>query len=179
MSDIIVPSSWKNYLLELQKSFPTAVIGGGCLRDLWFDKPVKDIDIFICNTTNERQLDYIEGKILVKQTYNYGNLSNIEVTRVVDEGTRIDGIPVELIFINNPDVMGRFDFSICQIMYDGDLVEYTSEFLQSTITNNIKLLRCDNKKQFDRSMKRFDRLKEKYPEFIIDLNGFEHYSEEV
>lgn len=43
-----IPSRWNEVLEALHRGgFPEAMIGGGALRDLDHDKPIKDVDIFV------------------------------------------------------------------------------------------------------------------------------------
>ena len=42
-----IPKEWLDVLTEIQAIFPGAVIAGGALRDLYNERPIKDVDIFI------------------------------------------------------------------------------------------------------------------------------------
>src|SRR5689334_11499331 len=43
----MIPIEWREMLHTLQQAYPSAVIAGGCLRDLVFGGAVKDIDVFV------------------------------------------------------------------------------------------------------------------------------------
>ena len=183
MRDVIeIPESWKTQLLEIKKTFPNAVIAGGCMRD-WFifrTRGIKDIDIFLPMTTDKEITDYLnQGEIQIRsKTKNYGNLSNDDINAVFSTSIKIDELPVEFIAVDVTldRVLERFDFGICQIMYDGDKISYTEQFLEDINKCQFTLVRADNQDQFDRSKRRFTRLTEnKYPGYTFNPGKFTEF----
>lgn len=167
----------------IRETFPNAVIAGGALRDLKMGKPIKDIDIFLSDTTEE-QID----AFLVAQNANqiyairemrcYGAFSNKEVHRVLTYPKLVGEYDVEFIALDTQfeNVLNRFDFGLCQIMYDGTNVITTSEFVTDVSSKKLTLLRCDNPDQYNRSMKRATRMLEKYPDHTLDTSRFPEFA---
>jgi hypothetical protein len=54
-----IPADWQAVLQKIQTVYPSAIIAGGALRDLYHGKPVKDVDIFI--SVNEWDDEVIES----------------------------------------------------------------------------------------------------------------------
>lgn len=182
-----IPESWKQCLAEVQKTFPNAVIGGGCLRDVYFGVEPKDIDIFIPMTTQKEVSDFLveSNEITVHRDMpSYNGFSNSDVTRVVTvtwKNLKADDLPVELIAVEvtKDAILNRFDFGICQLTYDGVEVKYTSRFIIDARTKCFSLVRCDNQDQFNRSLKRWERLHERYPDFIFNVGEYGKYQTQV
>jgi hypothetical protein len=158
-----IPSAWVDYLTQIQQEYPQAVLGGGCLRDLYHDKEVKDVDIFIPNSTECSQdfLDAYSDAITAKLS-DYNGFANQDVSCVL---TMNNNIKSELIFITTPTAIERFDFGICQIQFDGKSLLYSDHFMNDVTNKTFTLVRCDNSKQYDRSMTRYERLLQKYPNY--------------
>lgn len=181
---MLIPDMWKAVLKEVQQVFPDAVIGGGCLRDLYFNKEPKDIDIFISNSTNDQISKYLcecDEITVARDMPSYNGLSNSDVTRVITctwKNLKADDLPVELIAVSvdKDAILNRFDYGICQITYDGDKIHYTSRFIIDSRCKCFTLVRCDNQDQFNRSFKRWERLSERYPEFIFNVGEYGKYA---
>ena len=183
LSRMQIPNSWVRCLKDIQKTFPDAVIAGGCLRDLDLGRAPKDIDIFVPRTTHESvelYLSTFNKEDILRDFKSYGNFANKDVARVVTmthSQLKADGLNVELIAVDvdKTNVMSRFDFGICQICYDGDLIKYTGHYLNDKIVKRFRLLRCDNQEQFDRSLRRWESIKSRYEDFTFDPGEFGIY----
>jgi hypothetical protein len=173
-----IPAKWQAVLSKVQIHFPSAVIAGGALRDLWHNQTPKDVDIFIPVDEPEDNL-YVDQMADLDPMYEliaasiYGQ-EQVPATR--QNGLReifaiyrlnIDGIVYELIFIQADDapVHTVFDINICQAAYDGQEVVLTDEFLRGV---NEKVLRVCNVNRKDRQTKRLMRVAEKYPEYTVE-----------
>ena len=176
-----IPVEWTERLKTLQNYFPDVVIAGGSLRDLWHGKTPKDVDFFVPLHVDNDILGYdafyeseMAGKLNVV-TSTYGTFSTPELTSVY----RYDkDFQSDVIFIDLPKskVLERFDFGLCQIAFDGEEVFYTDNFIKDVENKTITLLRSDNQDQFDRSMRRCDRLtSEKYDGYEVILGEFSKY----
>lgn len=180
-----IPQAWKDLLCKIQVVFPSAVIAGGCLRDLDHDKPFKDVDIFvpIYNTTDNTPA-YIEDmlnslfpvkscfgmdipsfNLLVQNDYERCNLRD-EVLVVY----KIYNFPfeVDVIFVESDGkdpVFCTFDMSINQIQFCGKVVSCSGEYID---TKENKIIKTINKDSDERRERRIAKLQDKYQEYTID-----------
>ncbi len=58
-----VPESWKVELEAVRKFCPSAIIAGGCLRDLYCGKEPKDIDFFALPPMQELPIEWVGSDI--------------------------------------------------------------------------------------------------------------------
>lgn len=166
-----LPRSWMTTLDEIQKVCPSAVIAGGSLRDMAHMKPVKDLDIFIqAGSIGEAKAlnDQLHGvdtdgdeEAIYPATMN-------EVVMVTDYNSdkNTTGLPVQLIYVNwlTSRICERFDYALCQIMFDGKELRWTDAYIKDKNNKTMTLVRSDNDNALARSVERFARWHEKYPE---------------
>lgn len=188
-----IPVSWLHVLDDIQNVCPSAVISGGALRDLYHGVPVKDIDIFI-EAGGEQEawglFKLLGGEVPedVGSTYGLADLADMdenggaypesmkEVILVQDyPGRNETGLPVQLIFVNwrTDRIHLRFDMGICRITYDGHHLDISEEFKDDSDRKLLNVRRCSSKTALGSSINRIVRLKEKYPDFEIALDGVE------
>lgn len=186
-----IPQEWKDLLCKIQVVFPSAVIAGGCLRDLDHDKPFKDVDIFvpIYNTTDNThaylhdmltdifpttQKDYDDlflspapFTLLVQNDYDRCNLRDevLAVYKVYDQSFDVDVIFVES--DGKDPVFCTFDMSINQIQFCGRVVSCSGEYID---TKENKIITIINQDSDERRERRIVKLQEKYGEYTIDRN---------
>ena len=178
-----IPSDWKEVLQQIQVMFPSAIIAGGALRDLWHNKPIKDVDIFIpvidCDDDLfSAHIKSIDPQAIVIAASIYGQTATGDPTglRYIHAVWQmlIKGTIYEVIFIQdrNSDILEDFDISICQIGYDGNSLKTTAAFNRSIFD---KVLRVCNINRGDRQINRITRIHSKYTEYTIDpeLASFE------
>jgi hypothetical protein len=178
MIPLQIPHVWAAMLNLVQGELPSAVIAGGALRDLWHDKPIKDVDIFIPVKADEVDLDVIEKKVL--SIYPYAEL--VLTSMYGQKGDQaapgfrnifaiwrmtVDGVIYELIFIEDMGerMIDVFDISICQISFDGKELFVTDEFYRSVKDG---VIRVCNTNRADRQVKRLKRVMDKYPEYVCE-----------
>ena len=170
-----LPAAWHISLQKVRVYFPGALIAGGALRDLDNGRPIKDIDIFAPNCTDLKMAKaFAEG------------LSNAPVKtlsserRVNDEGRvyeewaatdllaifdiQAEELDYQLIAIKGgpEDILKRIDFGICRIATDGEQIIRTDEYNADRVNECFTLHRCDDSSQYDRSLRRHERLVKKY-----------------
>lgn len=181
---INVPQPWQDVLADIQQVCPSAVIAGGCLRDIYLDKKVKDIDIFIQAgdiTEAEGLFEKLDGK--PPKTRDFG-LSMDEAGAYPDSMTEVilvedypgknpTGSPVQLIFTNwrTSCIIDRFDTGFCQIMFDGKEVRASEWFHHDCGLKVINIRRCESKTHLGSSIKRFARFQKKFPDWELGLDG--------
>lgn len=170
-------------LQEVQQKYPEAIIAGGFLRDLFFGKEFKDIDIFI-NESKEKEEPYEEisvsffPKSSCNMQYstddqirevNYYNWFPVENQGLWQFESRFE---INVIEVLNSDLAARVqehDFDFCQVYTDGKQI-YGVDILQQILdTKTITLVQCENAKQWQRSMNRWERFQEKYPGFKLKI----------
>ncbi len=169
-----LPAAWKETLDTISMVIKDrAVLSGGALRDWGHGAPVKDLDVFV-----PWSVDNLDDLNQMFEVLGWSRVQNIppsceglgEVVAVV--GYAKDGqIDVNVIFLS-PDVdlspLGiacRNDFGICQVsawLEDGEWrFDYSEAFITDVMDRTFTLVREGDE---SRSLKRFERLKQKYPE---------------
>jgi hypothetical protein len=177
-----IPSAYAATLAAVREVFPGALIAGGALRDLDNDRPVKDLDVFApdvpdldvfapdvpdLDTLRARAASLERPGAVMGVMGGYESWATAECVGVLDiSGPHAD---FQLIGLRSgPEtILPRLDFGICRIGYDGSEVIRTDEYLADQATQSFTLLRCDDESQRDRSLRRFDRLSEKYPGWVL------------
>jgi hypothetical protein len=71
-----------------------------------------------------------------------------------------------MVFLNGPDVapvalLGRFDFGLCRVGFDGERPFYTDDFLRDAFGLTMTLINPIDEAQ---SLKRYERISAKYPD---------------
>lgn len=169
-----IPAEWSQVLRSVQEYFPQAIIAGGALRDLWHDKPAKDVDIFIPLSV-ECEANLYEDQILHIDPYAekvaasvYGQSGNVATPGFrniyVIWRLNINDVIYEVIFIEDRGeaIIEVFDLSIAQIGYDGNEIYATDNFIK---TIEDKVIRVCNVNRCDRQTKRMERVLSKYPDY--------------
>ena len=177
---LAIPDQWSEALYNIRwKACDTAVIAGGCLRDLDNGRPVKDIDIFVTHDTKmSRVKDALKKNVADwKRAVEYGHIEVKEPKgrrgRVAEAIEAPGGFPVNVIRLR-PDLptaqsWREHDFGICQIAYDGNIVESTEYYTYDKENETFGLRYCPSYEVFCQSMKRFQRIHEKYPTWKLEL----------
>lgn len=154
-------------LAALCRIAPGSILAGGYLRDMTFGKPVKDVDFFVSYGTTCETLSTVFPDARREIYAEFLYYSSSEVIDVISIGT-VGGYPAQVIvlkpYLDPMDRVAHMDFGFCQIacgIQGGDL---TAAFHKDKRNNTATLVYCESKQEFDRSMKRWDRLKLKYPE---------------
>ena len=173
-----IPNEWNEVLATVQSVFPLAVIAGGALRDLDYDKSVKDIDIFIpISCSPDNMFDHhihrlFEGKdITMVNASVYGQTLTKEFDRLIYAvyDLKLDGKMYNLIITNDQgNDITTFDFSICQISWNGKTIVTTEAYDETKSNKIIKLM--TTKQSAERVAGREGRLKEKFPDYEFDTS---------
>lgn len=142
-------------------------IAGGCPRDLYYDVPVKDIDVYV----NYDALPYT----VVDKLNVIGSLSST-TTAVADveyhaRVYNLVGTPVQIIlkrlgshetFVQ--DLLSSFDFGCCRIALDQNKeFIFTNDFLIDHNNETITLCYQSDETIVNSLTNHFDRIKIKYP----------------
>jgi hypothetical protein len=164
-------------LAAVRVVFPEAIIAGGFLRDVYFHRTPKDIDIFVPYTLGAatKMLDRFNIPVMVGSAYMPG--SDVGVIWNIPGYT----LPVQVIMMDHGvDIVERVkkhDFDFCQIWHDG-FCTYSTDAFKAMNMNTVTLVDCEDHLQFKRSMRRWDRLKQKYPDYqLVIPKRFQHFTQ--
>jgi hypothetical protein len=187
--DLAIPITWKGALAIVKRAAPEAVMAGGCLRDLDNGRPVKDIDIFVeCRTRRRAEaLDGLRNRLVAmgidcdevdqEKVYPVGHGNDV----VGFFEARFEGlsIPVQVIMIDvtppsrlpcgddlDDDVvarvLGRIDYGICRIAFDGSNVTAGPEYRADRELQVFRLRQDRREGELSASVHRYARLSRKY-----------------
>jgi hypothetical protein len=150
-----------------------AVAGGGILRDLYLDRPYKDIDIFAnANDASDEKLLGLLAELGFKCKMVVSNeateyLSFTDVASVIEATHSSLPVPVQVIRVASNNQSGerlieRLDLGPCQIGMDC-LGHYwhTVQFWEDVSERTFTVTRTEGR-DIERSTKRFERLSQKY-----------------
>lgn len=172
-----LPTAWLDVLNKVQTQYPSAVIAGGCLRDLDYGLQPKDVDIFIPNTFDlvgeaEDNIQDVLGDATeifgqVSDKYDYVRDVNLVLKYTIGD-TDYDVI-FETIKDKSQTVIDTFDFSICQIMHNGKELTVSGAY---SLTKTLKKIFCTRYDK-DTFQSRVKRLSEKFGDFTFDTESIE------
>jgi hypothetical protein len=158
----------------VQQCFPGGVIAGGVVRDLVNGVEQKDIDIFVPYMGHERNgrvATFADGYSaqFYQEPFHY---ITEEVATVWGVDADYIPLPIQIIEMANGyvpmDRVRLMDFGICQFWLDEDgLVTGTAAAWDDTEMNTFTLLRPESDGERARSMRRWDRLSQKYPGYQL------------
>jgi len=167
-------------LAEVQKFFPKAILAGGYLRDTLTGRTPKDIDVFIPSPEPGAVRNF---ESVMKCSPDSGAAEYMDRGEVAAIWT-VPGfaVPVQVISLKPGlcpvDRARNHDFGICQVWHDGTGQYMTEIFAKDLANRTFTLAACEDSTEFARSMRRWDRLKEKFPEWaLVILDEFSHYHE--
>lgn len=177
-----VPASWLSLLSSIEVATGmTPVLAGGALRDRYHSVPVKDLDIFLPYSTeavkNVRRVFDDAGFSLFQEAHmEYEEMTDCLLVLGFRD---LHGLlpDVNIIFLrenvsaDHEQVVERIDFGICQIgvfLNENGVAEfyYTNAFVEDVLNKTFTLVREYDQ---DRSLRRFERLKQKYPNHRLVL----------
>lgn len=170
------PDKIGELLHRLESAGIRAAVSGGWLRDVYCGKTPKDIDVFVDFMGRETHallassvlIDITGLPVSVESTL--GMYKEGEVARIFSAG-EMGGVPVQIIELHeglNPKTRWKHnDFGICQIaMFIDDAgrltIEKTPAFIRDAMEQTFTLVHCENEQEHARSMRRWERLREKY-----------------
>jgi hypothetical protein len=167
MTGLTIPDSWCLLLKELQQNDPTAILAGGAIRDLYCGrKPIKDLDFF-CKDTSAcfDNKEWISGGRPIEYT-------GMEYVCGIAWFPNAKPLPCNVIYgeeyESTTQLLESFDFGLCQIAFDGLNIIKTWAFdwdwKHAVMTMRLTARHAGRR---DLSLKRFERWREKYPEFSL------------
>lgn len=187
MNILTIPKAWRVVYQYVQGVCPEAILGGGALRDLDNGRPVKDLDIFINDGNISLVLKALGNPEITKETGEQYFEWDPSVCNVIELAphAEIDAPPINLIELGHSctveEQMRRFDFGICQIMLDAKGIHMSEAYKTDKANKTFTLTRRRSYEQREHSLRRFERLQEKYPGWtlvspILDTSGFDLFT---
>lgn len=177
-------------LSKIRQVIPSAIIAGGAIRDLYHNKSISDVDIYV------PQGKYSEGfwKHLLelklndtdyvsqpgKDSEHYEILNHIDaVWEIQKSGTLYNIITVDLEPIEY--VLRYFNIGLCKAYCDGTKIRLTADFIHDSRTKQLTIVAEDmSQDEFNHMMNyHIVKLQIKYPEYslIIPVNYIKLYDE--
>lgn len=163
------------------------IIAGGMPRDIGYNIPYKDVDIYVPNCKDYKMSGYLsdyysylhnlstasKSAITTKTLSGSDGYEDDEIIHV--EETKIDGITYNLMFIKGEivdHVRDVFDLSICKAIIASDgSIYYLPEFLKTVETGKVTFTRGISAEDKVRSyQKHWPRIKRKLPHLELVLN---------
>ena len=165
-------------LHKVQEHLPTAVIAGGAACDLYFNRPFKDVDIFISLNQLKKKvtipLDLFFDEVFPESlgidlggedsyeraSTGLGSSFSEYVDFIYD--ARIQQTKYQFILTANvfPRILNSFDLNICKIFHTGEELKTTKDFIAGIESKEVVSL-----DESPKSLMRISRFLEKYPEF--------------
>lgn len=162
-----VLETYANTLAELRRYVPDLLLTGGAVRDVYFERLVKDLDFMTCDDQAARVVSEFYGEAirdcLDEPVNEYEGDSNtlIAAYETVSKGANILRVSHQLSHI------AYFPDSISQIWTDGEKV-YASEGFNDTSASRVVF--CTDRM----TPERVARIKAKYQDFVfqrVDIFG--------
>ncbi|MDI9686593.1 hypothetical protein [Burkholderia cenocepacia] len=167
-----VIETYGNALTELRTYVPDLVLVGGAVRDVYFKRPVKDLDFMSCDPQAARILsEYYKEPITpvlvaVQATYESTRETLI---RAYENGAKTINVLLVTEFLAH---IALFPDSISQVWTDGKSVFGTQRFNDTAASRVVRYT--------DRmSHERLSRIHAKYPEFLYGFDAPEGPREPV
>lgn len=167
----------KNILSRLHADgLSSAIVAGGCVRDTVFGKPVKDIDIFVSFedwshlwVPDVYLVDTLDREVVVENWSIYADIPDVKLVYTIHP--LANELPAQIIVMKEElsplERLDKLDWGFCQAAWDGEKVVTTEHFDTDYRNQTMTLVHCEDLKEYDRSMVRAGRLKQKYPEFGV------------
>lgn len=176
-----VLESWKPLLADVRHVAPSAIVGGGAIRDLFLGGEIKDIDMFVPlgesrgNGPESFSLDWsVKTQIL---PVGYQGVMRDEVYGVVEYRHVGHNLPIQIIHLELPSegfgeaALSRMDFDACRMSWNGNAIAGLEVLREVERTKTFTLLHCEDEKQAGRSVTRAGRFKQRYPDYTMDVSA--------
>jgi len=168
-------------LLSIRDTFPSAIIAGGWLRDLYHDVPINDIDIYVTSVGAENPNYSVYSKDFWCKQFQLKNSGFDNITELTEKGNYGDKNHIEMVWDINKGattyniiavdmdpikyVEQCFDVGLCKAYCDGSRIRLTADFMHDSQHHEITLVSKEiNESEFRHVMSRhIPKIKNKYP----------------
>lgn len=180
----MIPDWVTSLIKDVRVISPTALIGGGFVRDIINGRAVKDVDLFVHDALSVyddiakriRQTHPVAGEV-ARDYFDWDpSITSVQLFHSDDGWPEVNLIAMpELLDVSS--LFKRFDFGICQAAYDGVAVHTSEAFWKDHRDRTFTLTRCDHHHQYVRSVQRYARLSVKYPGYsLVVPEQFQHHA---
>lgn len=172
-----IPAMADFYFEQIKEQFESAIMAGGCLRDLAMGRPVKDYDVFISKSDQGNHFvrklsNSFKGSHYTVRSENwYYKIPGVYEVRKVQLHHKQSGtyMKFDLVFVDGKPIdffHKEFDFGICKAYYNGERTIYTSDFIKDATNKTVTLMGPLRYESVRYSLsKHLPRFLHKYPEF--------------
>lgn len=163
----------RTILEDLKAKDIYACVAGGYCRDLYFNKPYRDIDIFVQIKPDEQDIDWLVATVLGYFDEEFETDQEYEGDAAIRYSYSFDykGLPINIIFKGFADLerlLDGFNFGINMIGEDLNGLLITNKFKDDAKSETITIYKPDDPTNLDRAK----RLQEKYLFNIAYLVSF-------
>jgi hypothetical protein len=168
-----IPEEVKSLLSKVQEfSRDEAILAGGYLRDLDHGVEPKDIDIFVPADWDRREFfDFLQAYLITPTNFGFKESAENDDTileQIIFEDSDVfPGLPINILVcksaIKPADRFERFDYGLCQIMYDGEDLLRSAAYMKDKANGTFTLMRYTGPEAHENSLQRFKRFKARYP----------------
>lgn len=151
-----------------------AFIGGGAVRDAIFGREIRDVDVFVMphmldeDLLREATATQVMGVEPIKAQHFGYVLPDVAGQFVYERGDlhfEVNVVPMRD-FYSPVELAERMDFGICQAVLDAASVLHVTEAWVGDMA--LRKFTLTDPEKIDRSLRRWERLSAKYPEFRLD-----------
>lgn len=176
-------------LSKIRKTIPTTIIAGGAIRDLYHNKPINDVDIYVSLSAIEKNIEIDTEKFWIQMfDIDSRSLFNHEYIKQLggdDEESyeeknhiglvweiRKSGILYNIIVVDIDPieyVTRYFDIGLCKAYCDGTKIHLTADFMHDSQFKCLTVVSEEMPQtEFDHMMEyHVKKLKNKYPEHTL------------
>jgi hypothetical protein len=169
--DVMVPKPIQQLVQQIVEIEPNSCLAGGCLSDLYMNKPFKDVDIFINYSADVYVSILKQFQLSHMSIYSDPSQEHYFKERLVTvKSFDYNGYPVQLIFTTlGKNIVQHFDFRFREFYYDGTNVFASPEALDDIANKQFVFGVTDNPLG---SFRRLISFEKKYSDFTIEPEGF-------
>lgn len=156
---LAILSRYRDEVLTIREKCPGIILAGGAVRDVYFDRLVKDWDFMTVNQDDITRLSTVLENPLLHCLRGAGTKTDYEPSSLLLDAYETEDKSINLLLVKS--IMGRineFPDSISQCWFDGMDVCGTPAFCATALTEVVT---------YDPKIKpeRLEKLKSKYPDF--------------
>jgi len=169
--DITVPKPIQQLVQQIVEIEPNSCLAGGCLSDLYMNKPFKDVDIFIHYSADVYVSILKQFQLSHASLYSDPSQEHYFKERLVTvKSFAYSGYQIQFIFTTfGKNIVNHFDFRFREFYYDGTNVFATNEALEDIANKQFVFGVTDNPLG---SFRRLISFEKKYSDFTIEPESF-------
>jgi len=169
--DVTIPEPIEKIIQQIKDIEPNTCLAGGCLSDLYMNRPFKDVDIFILYSADAYASILKHFNLSHMSIYSDSSQEHYFKERLVTVTSfEYNGYTVQLIFTSlGASIVNHFDFRFREFYYDGIQTFATNEALEDIANKQLVFGVTDNPLGSCRRLIAFEK---KYSDFTIEPDSF-------